>query len=162
MSVRERRLLTDREKMQALQLSSDLIHVSEISPDCDRYKVSFCCRGLIWMPGALAPSISANHRCEIYLHLNYPRTPPQVVWLTQIFHPNILPPQQNGGVCIGHWSPAETLDQLCIRLAEMVQMKNFNVNDPLNPTAANWARANISKFPVDNRPILHPEPEIIV
>ena len=156
--MRERRLKMDWEKMKKLRQSSDLISFALTGSELDRYVVSFSCQGLLWLPGAPAPSLSARHQCGIYLHLSYPRNPPQLKWLTEIFHPNILPPSQNGGVCIGAWTPAETLAQLCVRLAEMVQMKNYNVNDPLNIAAALWARKNAGQFPVDGRPVFKPEP----
>ena len=158
--MRERRLKMDWEKMKELRQESDLISFALTGTELDRYVVSFSCQGLLWLPGTQAPSVSARHQCEIYLHLNYPRNPPQLKWLTEIFHPNILPPSQNGGVCIGAWTPAETLAQLCVRLAEMIQMKNYSVNDPLNIAAALWARKNTGRFPVDARPILKPEPQV--
>lgn len=158
--MRERRLKIEWEKMKELQQNSDMISFSLAGAELDKYIVSFKCKGLFWLPGAIAPSVSINHKCEIYLHLNYPRNPPQLKWLTEIFHPNILPPSQNGGVCIGSWTPAETLEQLCVRLAEMIQMKNYNINDPLNITAALWAKENTRNFPVDDRPVLKPEPLI--
>ena len=158
--MRERRLKTDWDKMKQLQTSSDLIRFAMEGMNLDKYIITFSCKGLAWLDGAKAPSVTIHHKCQIYLHLTYPRTPPQVRWLTEIFHPNILPPQQNGGVCIGGWTPAETLDQLCVRIGEMVQMKNYSVNDPLNLVAASWVRGNEDKFPVDHRAILKPEPEI--
>jgi ubiquitin-protein ligase len=53
-----------------------------------------------------------------------------------------------------NWSPAITLDEVCIELAEMLQYKRFNVDDPLNPEAADWARRNREQFPVDRRAVL--------
>jgi len=158
--LRDRRLRMDWEKLRALNNNSDVISIIPANGSLDRYQVAFKCRGLMWLPGALAPSITTNHQCEIYLHLSYPRTPPQLTWQTDIFHPNILSPRQNGGVCIGKWTPAETLDMLCIRIAEMVQMKNFSYEDALNPIAASWVKLNAHRFPIDHRPIVRPEPVI--
>lgn len=158
--MRQRRLQSDWKKLQILHDNSELINVDLENSNWDRFRVKFSCKGLVWLPGAAAPSITTNHSCEIYLHLDYPRTPPQLTWLTDIFHPNILPPSQNGGVCIGYWTPAESIDQLCIRIAEMVQMKNVNPYHPLNPTAAEWVKINLDKLPVDERPIMKPQLEI--
>ena len=66
------------------------------------------------------------HRCDVYLHLDYPRRPPVVTWLTPIFHPNILGPERNGGVCIGSWSAAESLADLCVRLRDLVTYRSVN------------------------------------
>jgi ubiquitin-protein ligase len=77
-----------------------------------------------------------------------------LTWRTAIFHPNILSGNRNGGVCLGGWSPAETLADLCIRLAEMIQYKNYNTDDPLDLQAAAWAAQNRAHFPIDGRPII--------
>ena len=143
--------------MQALQRCSKLI---EIQADCDppeRYYVTYFCKGLIWLPGNPAPSISQQHRFEIYLHQDYPRLPPVIRCLTNIFHPNILPPERNGGVCIGGWTPAETLDELCVRLGEMIQFRNYSLDDALDLKAAQWVRAHQKSFPLDTRELWHQE-----
>jgi hypothetical protein len=36
----------------------------------------------------------------------------------------------------------------------MIQYQNYNVNDPLNQEAADWARQNPRRFPVDDRDLL--------
>lgn len=82
------------------------------------------------------------HRCDIYLHLDYPRRPPVVTWLTPIFHPNILGPDRNGGVCLGSWGAAESLADLCVRLGEIVAYRSLNPADALNLEAAGWAKRN--------------------
>ena len=78
------------------------------------------------------------HRCTVYLHAEYPRRPPVVTWLTPIFHPNILPPERNGGVCLGSWSASESLDDVVRRVLDMVSYKSFNTADALDQTAAAW------------------------
>ena len=81
------------------------------------------------------------HRCAIYLHLDYPRRPPVVAWQTPIMHPNILPPQRNGGVCIGSWGAGESLADLTRRLVDLVTYRAFNINDALNVPACLFVAA---------------------
>lgn len=101
---------------------------------------------LIAVPG-LARSRSGDitvrgiHRCTVYLHLDYPRRPPVLVWSTPIVHPNILPPERNGGVCIGAWSAGESLADLIRRVTELVAYRAFNVDDALDLDAADWVRS---------------------
>jgi len=83
------------------------------------------------------------HRCDIYLHLDYPRRPPVVTWLTPIFHPNILGPERNGGVCLGSWSASESLADVCARLGQLVAYRSLNPADALNVEAASWAQRNL-------------------
>jgi Ubiquitin-conjugating enzyme len=86
--------------------------------------------------GGLA--LRAMHRCAVYLHLDYPRRPPVITWLTPILHPNILPPERNGGVCIGAWSASESLRDLVERVLDLVSYRAFNVKDALDPDVARW------------------------
>ena len=157
--MRQARLKADMEKLLSLAATSPLVDVDRSIGAPERYRVTYFCKGLLWMPGAPGPSITSRHIMDVYLHIQYPRTPPQLTWRTEIFHPNILPPACNGGVCIGGWTPAETLDRLIVRIAEMVQMKNYSVTDALNRDAAAWVAQNTGLFPIDPRPIVAPEPE---
>ena len=150
------RLWADYHGLADLSRRTRLIKVVPLDgPPPERYLVTYRCKGLVWMQGSPAPSISTFHRLNIYLHRDYPRRPPRLIWLSDIFHPNILPPERNGGICIGSWSPAESLDRLVIRIGEMVQYKNYNVDlsDVLNKEAAVWAAANQGHLPVDARPL---------
>jgi ubiquitin-protein ligase len=84
-------------------------------------------------------AIRGLHRFDAYLHRAYPRRPPIITWLTPIFHPNILGPERNGGVCIGSWSAGESLADLCVRLRELVTYRSVNPADALNREAGEWA-----------------------
>jgi hypothetical protein len=88
------------------------------------------------------PATRNLHRCDVYLHLDYPRRPPVITWLTPIFHPNILGPERNGGVCLGSWSAAESLADLCVRLRDLVTYRSINAKDALNGDAADWVLHN--------------------
>lgn len=129
--MRYRRLQADWAKMQQSSNESSLILAESAGDPPEYYVVTFRCKGLMWQKGCPEPSVTAYHQLAIYLHKDYPRLPPALKWLTPIFHPNILPPEKNGGVCIGKWTPAESLVDLCVRIGEMVQYKNYNLNDPV-------------------------------
>lgn len=154
MDIRQRRLMSDHQALLSLADANPLIEVRATGFAYDRYTVTYHCKGLLWLPGRPCPSITTNHRLDVYLHVNYPRLPPRLQWLTDIFHPNILPPTMNGGVCIGRWSPAETLDQLILRIGEMIQYRNFSTQDALNLRAAAWADQNRHALPVDDTPLV--------
>jgi len=153
MDVRQRRLISDHQALLDLANGNPFIEVQTTCASHDRYTIVYHCKGLLWLPGRPRPAVTTEHRVDVYLHADYPRLPPRLQWLTDIFHPNILPPKLNGGVCIGKWTPAETLDRLIIRIGEMVQYKNFSTEDALNPEAAAWADQNRRALPVDNTPL---------
>lgn len=137
MSPRSRRLLSDLRQMEELARNGSVTFRTEGNPP-DVYHVMLTGSGLVL--GDDGQLMTRNlHRCDIYLHLDYPRRPPVVTWLTPIFHPNILGPERNGGVCIGSWSAAESLADLCVRLHDLVTYRSINAQDALNLDAASWA-----------------------
>jgi ubiquitin-protein ligase len=139
MSPRGRRLLSDLRGMEQLACDDSVAFISEGQPP-ELYRLMLSTPGLAFQDGRL--SIRGVHRCEVYLHLDYPRRPPVITWLTPIFHPNILGPERNGGVCIGSWSAAESLADLCVRLRDLAAYHSFNATDALNLQAADWVRRN--------------------
>ena len=150
---RLRRLHADMAAMQELARGSDFITSTSQGNPPDRYLVTYTCRGLIWNPAAAQPEIAEHHEAEFYLHRDYPRRPPQITWRTLIFHPNILSVSEGGGVCIGGWTPSESLADLVLRVGEMIQFRSYNPGDVLNREAAAWVEANASRLPVDDRPL---------
>jgi ubiquitin-protein ligase len=133
--------------MEELAARGDFAFRGEGSPP-ETYEVMLKARGLARDPDGKV-RLRDLHRFTLYLHLDYPRRPPIVVWLTPVFHPNLLPPERNGGVCIGSWSASESLADLCRRLSDLVAYKSLNLDDPLDPEAAEWARAHGVKPRVD-------------
>lgn len=138
MSPRDRRLMSDLRQMEELASAGGVSFRTEGNPP-DVYHVMLNTQGIAIDPsGTLAPR--GLHRFDAYLHREYPRRPPIITWLTPIFHPNILGPERNGGVCIGSWSAAESLADLCVRLRELVAYRSLNPADALNREAGEWAR----------------------
>ena len=96
-----------------------------------------------------------GHRVEIKLGASYPRSIPEIRWLTPIYHPNI---SEIGMVCLGgygtHWVPSVQLDELCLMLWDMVRYHNYDIRSPYNRDAALWVANQTSiLFPTDPRPL---------
>jgi ubiquitin-protein ligase len=139
MNPRQRRLAADLAQMLELARQGTVSFRTEGDPP-DVYHLLIASPGLARdVHGRL--TIRRVHRCSAYLHLDYPRRPPIVTWLTPVLHPNILPPERNGGVCIGAWSAGESLADLVRRLVDLVSYRSFNVHDPLDPAVAAWVTA---------------------
>lgn len=149
----EARLAKERELLLNLSERNTFIDVTEVNNFGETFLITYHVKGLAWLSGVSAPTITNFHQLELYFHERFPRFPPRFLWKTEIFHPNILPPQKNGTVCIGGWAPSETAEMLVLRIAEMIQYKQYNLNDPLNIEAANWAREHEHLFPVDKREV---------
>lgn len=136
---RLRRLERDLAELRAAAGRAELAFEAEGAPP-ERYVVTVEVPGLS-RESEGEPVIRTIHRFEAYLPVDYPRRAPLLRWLTPVFHPNILPPARNGGVCIGWWSPSESLADLSGRLARMVAWRSFSLDDVLDEDAAGWARA---------------------
>jgi len=62
-----------------------------------------------------------------------------------------------------NWTPAVTLSDICIELGAMIQYQRFNVDDPLNHDAAEWARwarTQPGLLPVGDRQFQRPQPKV--
>jgi hypothetical protein len=70
--VRSKRLYADWHRMQLLNKNSDLIDIEAYGDPPEKYILTYWCKGLIWLPGYPAPSISSQHRFELYLNADYP------------------------------------------------------------------------------------------
>jgi ubiquitin-protein ligase len=147
--IRDARLRNDYAKMLDLTRGNDLIRIgkTEGNPP-ELYDMLFTCRGVASI-GAAGPVFSNEHRVQLSMPVEYPTRPPQMRWLTPIFHPNINP--EGTYVCVDVWYPSKSLDDLCVMLGRMIQYKNYNPFNPLRLDAAVWSTQNQNLLPVDRR-----------
>lgn len=137
MTPRYRRLLADLGHMNELADQNTAVGFRAEGDPPETYHVMISVPGLVReQDGRLR--VRSVHRCTIYLHSEYPRRPPVVTWLTPILHPNILGPDRNGGVCLGAWSPSESLADVVRRLVDLVSYRSFNADDALDNDTARW------------------------
>ncbi|MCP4157699.1 MAG: hypothetical protein GY757_58865 [bacterium] len=151
MSVRLRRLLADHKHVLSVFENHPFIKLIETKGEPpERYIFEFLLKGMVeHKEDELTPEDS--HKAEVYLPVDYPRRPPFCRMLTPIFHPNIDPQK----ICIGdHWSAGQSLDQLVLRIGEMICFQSFNVKSPLNAKAAVWVEKNMAKVPLDRADLM--------
>lgn len=145
MNLRIRRLRADYEQVVAAFKKHPHIQLvaAEGNPP-EKYTFEIRVNSLV--PTGEGPfSIGTIHKAEVFLPLDYPRRPPFCRMITPVFHPNIDPQK----ICIGdHWSAAQSLGQLVVRIAEMLCYQSYNVKSPLNAEAAVWAQKNFSRLPL--------------
>lgn len=152
-SPRLRRLRSDLAAMQRLCDESSVLRFRVSGKPEQHYVIEFKGKSLARVRGKIA--ISERHEVEIKLGSSYPRTMPELRWLTPIYHPNI---SEIGMVCLGgygtHWVPSLNLDELCGMLWDMARYHNYDVRSPYNRDAALWvASQGTFTFPLDNRPL---------
>ena len=113
--------------------------------------IRFNCKGL-WQLDDGKIVEAPYHLMEVVFGADYPSKPPTFVWLTPIWHPNLRRPY----ICLEGrpFAVGWTLDLIVQEVGRLVQYQTYNVNDPLNFEAAEWARQNTQRFPVDDRDLL--------
>jgi ubiquitin-protein ligase len=152
-SPQTRRLRNDLAAMERLQAESTILRFKAFGTPATRYLIQFQGKSLAREGGKVRPR--DTHDVEIKLGASYPRTMPELRWLSPIYHPNI---SEVGLVCLGgygtHWVPSLHLDELCTMLWEMARYQNYDLRSPYNRDAALWAASQTTfTFPTDGRPL---------
>jgi ubiquitin-protein ligase len=152
-SPRLRRLRTDLAALERLQAESSVFGFRRTGNPPQHYTVAFGGQSLARDRGKVV--VRDRHEVEIKLGASYPRTMPEIRWLTPIYHPNI---SEIGMVCLGaygtHWVPSLALDELCVMLWDMARFQNYDIRSPYNREAAQWsANQTTFRFPTDARPL---------
>lgn len=152
-SPQTRRLRSDLLAMERVRDESSVLRFRVTGHPAQRYVVEFHGRSLSRDHGKVG--IREHHEVEIKLGSSYPRTMPELRWLTPIYHPNI---SEIGLICLGgygtHWVPSLQLDELCTMLWDMARYHNYDIRSPYNREAALWAANQTTfTFPIDHRPL---------
>ncbi|MFO0908796.1 MAG: ubiquitin-conjugating enzyme E2 [Isosphaeraceae bacterium] len=152
-SPRLRRLRNDLAALERLTEESSVVRFKASGKPAQHYVVEFRGRSLARFRGKVG--VSERHEVEIRLGASYPRTMPEIRWLTPIYHPNI---SEIGMVCLGgygtHWVPSLNLDELVGMLWDMCRYFNYDVRSPYNRDAALWVASQSNyTFPLDARPL---------
>ena len=109
-------------------------------------------------PDGPEPVLIDRHELRILLTREFPRRAPAVQWLSEVFHPNIVPVRRGevpkGAVCLGPLMDAYRPDLdfavLCRLLVDMAGYRNYEVRTLehwaetegyVNAAAAAWARS---------------------
>jgi ubiquitin-protein ligase len=148
MTPRIRRLIADYKRVHELfngkHPNIKIIDMEGSPPE--KYILELKIKSIRLEPDGLISTVDI-HSTELFLPLDYPRRPPFCRMLTPVFHPNI----DHQKICIGdHWAAAKSLDQLLIRIAEMIAYQSYNIKSPLNAKAAAWTAQNINNLPIDS------------
>jgi len=150
---RVRRLKADAEAMRLLKENSTILEFTAHGDPPERYLVTLKGKGLMRKTEADPVEVAEVHRVEIRLGIDYPRSRPDLQWLTSIYHPNI---SAVGAVCLGgystNWVPSLGLAELCEMLWDMVRYENYDPKSAYNYAAGRWCETQTQvDLPVDSR-----------
>ena len=148
-----RRLRNDLAALERLQSESTVFRFKAQGNPPQQYLILMKGKSLWRVRGQV--HAHESHRVEIKLGASYPRTLPEIRWITPIYHPNI---SEIGMVCLGgygtHWVPSIQLDELCNMLWDMARYHNYDIRSPYNRDAALWVSGQTTfLFPTDPRPL---------
>lgn len=152
-SPQQRRLRSDLAAIERLKAESSVMGFKAFGTPAQRFLVEFRGTSLAREKGKVV--LRDHHEVEIKLGSSYPRTMPELRWLTPVYHPNI---SEIGLVCLGgygtHWVPSLQLDELIVMLWDMARYHNYDLRSPYNRDAALWAANQTTfTFPTDHRPL---------
>ncbi|MFV1964724.1 MAG: ubiquitin-conjugating enzyme E2 [Pirellulaceae bacterium] len=153
---RPERLAAELESMRALRKSSNILDFEFRSEPPDRYTVIFRGRGISRDRSSRSDiKYEDLHRIDIRLPFSYPQQPPDIRWLTPIFHPNV---SFSGFIRLSDlgmpWEPDLGLDVICERLWDVVRLAFMNAEQASNHAAKNWFEdQSMLPLPVDPRPL---------
>ena len=141
--------------MKKLKEESSIVDFVASGDPPERYTITFNGKGLARESDYVEPALHEVHRVEIRLGIDYPRSRPDLQWLTKLYHPNI---SGVGAVCLGgygtHWVPSLNLDELVEMLWDMCRYQNYDPKSAYNYQAARWCEQQSKfAFPLDPRPV---------
>lgn len=144
------RLRRDRAEMEQLREESSILSFeTQGDPAAPTgYLVIFRGKGLEDASGVA--TIRDVHQVEVSLNIDYPKTPPRMVWRTPLLHPNV---NADGRTCLDLFTmgPGVRLVDMVELLWDLARMAVFNVAQA-DIEAWNGVRRTFG-FPVDERTI---------
>jgi ubiquitin-protein ligase len=154
--TRQQRLAAELKSLRTLRESSNIFEFETFGEPPDRYTVEFRGRG-VRRDASSRSNIRfvEEHKVDIRLPFAFPDRPPDIRWLSPIFHPNV---SYSGFINITDvgliWDTDLGLDVLCERLWDVARMAFVDLDEASNFTAKQWLeKDNSLQFPVDGRPL---------
>ena len=154
--TREARLASDHELLMSLQAASTIFTCEALSQPPERYMLTFRGKGLAHdVATASDISVSELHQIDLRLPYAYPSSPPDIRWLTPIWHPNVSFSGFVNLTDIGlAWTSDLALDVVCERLWDVARAEFINRERATNFTAKNWFEKECQfALPLDPRPL---------
>jgi len=155
-TARIARLNADRELLAALDAASSIFSLEVTGDPPDRYTLTFRGKGLGRDASAASDvAVVELHQIDLRMPYSYPASPPDIRWITPLWHPNVsfsgfVNPADIGLV----WTSEIPLDLVCERLWDVARCQFLNLDKATNYAAKNWFERECSfALPLDHRPL---------
>jgi len=149
---RVNRLATELEAVRALRKASTILEFEPKGDPPDHYTVIFRGRGISQARAEV--TFTESHRVDLRLPYSFPNKPPDIRWVTPIFHPNI---SFSGFISLKDiglpWEPDLGLDVVFERLWDIARLAYMDLEMATNDSAKNWFQDNQLDLPIDKRPL---------
>ncbi|PIE57750.1 MAG: hypothetical protein CSA33_06795 [Desulfobulbus propionicus] len=157
MALGSHQLENDFEQLQnTLELYPKITVLSTEGQPPDHYEIEYALQGFVRGSDGNV-EVSDTHRIRISLPFGYPHFAPTVKPLTNIFHPDVDP----AAVRIAdQWQKNPSLASLVVFIGEMICGKEYHLENPFNPKAAQWYTAHEASLPLDSLTIADIEESI--
>jgi hypothetical protein len=146
------------EEGMALAAASDLVDLTPADKGLPRrYVVEYRCKGLVRKSNGDDEIVEAD-RFAVGIrfpseYLRHAEPAEVLTWLgpRNVWHPNIMAPV----ICVGRLTPGTPLVDIVYQVFDIITLNKVTVreDDALNPSACQWARHNMHRFPIDRRPL---------
>jgi hypothetical protein len=152
--LRRDRLQADREALAALAAASTIFSFSADGDPADRYTLSYRGKGLARQPSSASQIVPIElHEIDLRMPYAYPTSPPDIRWLTPLWHPNV---SFSGFVNLSDlglvWSDDLQIDALCERLWDVARAAYVDFDKAANYAAKTWFEKECPcTLPVDPR-----------
>jgi Ubiquitin-conjugating enzyme len=153
---REERLKADQEALIALAAESTIFSFQPSGELPDRYILTFRGKGLARQASAQTDVVIVElHQVDLRMPFSYPDSPPDIRWLTPIWHPAV---SFSGFVNLGDvgltWTHDISIDIVCERLWDIARLAPLPLSKAANYSAKNWLEKECTfELPVDARPL---------
>ena len=153
---RHERLVAELEAMRALKKATSILEFEITGEPPDRYSITLRGKGISRDTSSHADvEFVELHKIDLRLPYSFPRRPPDIRWITPIFHPNI---SFSGFINLKDvglpWDQDLGLDIVCERLWDVARLEYMDLTKATNYAAKNWFEDESTlQLPVDHRPL---------
>jgi len=142
--------------LAALAAASTIFSFDASSDPPDRYTLTFRGKGLARDASAQSDVTSIElHQIDLRMPYSYPSSPPDIRWLTPLWHPSV---SFSGFVNLADvgiaWTKDVPIDAVCERLWDIARGAFANPHKAANYAAKNWFEKECPyQLPIDPRPV---------